>query len=293
MTQSSVMNKYYIQTILGKGAFGEVYSASRMKDNKSVAVKVEKKDITISRLSIEYEIYKKLIERGVRYGIPKIYEMIDAENFNLLVMERLGKNLEELFNENNKKFCIDTVLYLSLYIVSLIEILHKAGFIHRDIKPSNFMVGFNDPSKLYIVDFGLSKEFITKTGNHIPQQFKRSMIGTARYSSINMHLGIEPSRRDDLEAIGYMLIFLFQGKLPWQGIKGTSKKSFFEKIGDTKLSTKYEDLCRDMPKCYIDYLKYCRSLTFAQTPDYTYLKTLFAKEIKQGNHQCKFEWIKN
>lgn len=294
MTQKqSVMNKYYIQTILGKGAFGEVYLASRIKDNKTVAVKVEKKDISVSRLTIEYEIYKKLIERGMNYGIPKIYEIIDTENFKLMTMELLGKNLEELFNINQKKFSIETVLYLGIHIIDLLENLHKSGFIHRDIKPSNFMVGYNEPSKIYMVDFGLSKEYICKNGEHIAQTFKKSIIGTARYSSINMHHGFEPSRRDDLESVGYMLVFFFHGKLPWQGIKGTSKKSFFEKIGDMKLSTKYEQLCFDMPKCFVKYLDYCRNLGFTQTPDYHYLKMLFAKEIKINNYQFKYDWVKN
>ena len=287
----NVMDKYFIQSILGKGAFGEVYMATNLSTDKKVAIKVEKKTLNTSRLMIEYNIYKQLIVSGFIDGIPRIYEMIETPNYNLMTMELLGKTLDDLFIQYNKKFSISSVSYLGFHMISLLEQLHKAGFVHRDIKPSNFLIGYSNKQKIYLADFGLSKEYLTKTGNHIKQTFNRSMIGTARYTSINMHLGIEPSRRDDLESIGYMLIYFFHGVLPWQGLKSPTKKSFFEKIGGVKLSTNIDKLCSDMPQCFAEYIKYCRNLQFSDTPDYTYMKKLFANTIYQNKYNCNYEWM--
>lgn len=289
-TPSCVMNKYFIQKVLGKGAFGIVYLATRLKDNLLVAIKVEKKDTSISRLVIEYNIYKKLISGGFIDGIPRIYDMLETQNYNMMTMELLGQTLDDLHNHYDKKFSISSVLYIGINVINLMEKLHSVGFIHRDIKPSNFLIGYKKPQKIYLADFGLSKEYI-KNNEHIRQAFKKSMIGTARYSSINMHLGIEPSRRDDLESIGYMLIYFHVGKLPWQGLKGTSKKTFFEKIGDVKLSISLDQLCSDVPTCFMDYIKYCRNLQFAETPNYYYLKKLFFDEINKNNYVCQYEWL--
>lgn len=290
MSHNNLMSKFYLQKIIGKGAFGVVYLATRIKDGILVAIKIEKKDSTTLKLFDEYKIYKKIISRGFIHGIPHIYEMIETQNYNMLTMELLGKTLDDLHNDANKQFSISTSLYIGLDILRLIKNLHMARFIHRDIKPSNFLIGHDNAQKIYLADFGLSKEYMNRHQVHIRQTFKKSMIGTARYSSINMHMGIEPSRRDDLESIGYMLIYFCRGVLPWQGLKCTSKKTFFEKIGDVKLSTSAEKLCENLPNCFVDYIKYCRNLQFAETPDYIHLENLFINEIIKNKYNKRYEW---
>lgn len=101
------------------------------------------------------------------------------------------------------------------------------------------------------------------------------MTGTARYASINAHLGNELSRRDDLEAIGYMLIYLLKGSLPWQGLGGKNKADKYNLIRDKKVSTTIENLCKGIPNEFVEYLKICRGMKFEETPNYELLKQIF------------------
>ena len=220
-----------------------------------------------------------------------MYELLQTDEYNILIMELLGgMNLDDLFDRVDKKFSIPTVLYLGVEIVKLIAGLHKSGYIHRDIKPNNFLIGIKNKQKIYLTDFGLSKKYLVG-GKHFNETFNHGLVGTARYSSINMHMGFEPARRDDLESIGYMLVYFTKGKLPWQGL-AKDKKNFVDKIFDVKLSTKLETLCKDLPKCFIEYLKYCKELKFDDTPNYDYLIGLFQDEITKNNYICEYEWIK-
>jgi serine/threonine protein kinase len=280
---------------LGEGSFGEVYLA-QTKKGKKVAAKVEEKKGS-SRLQEEYNIYKKLKQNENCEGIPKIYKFIDTPQFNILVMQLLGKSLDELFNENGKKFDIGTTLKLGVDIITVLEGIHNAGFIHRDIKPNNFMIGHgSDYDKLYVIDFGLSKQYMIKN-KHIALREERSLVGTARYTSINVHMGIEPSRRDDLESVGYMLVYFLLGSLPWQGLKKRSedkkqdKKDKYQLIGDKKMCTSPKMLCKGLPHCFEQYLIYCQNLNFDEEPDYDYMRSLFEQSSEDTNNDLNYFWV--
>jgi casein kinase 1 len=179
-------------------------------------------------------------------------------------------------------------------MVNRIEYVHAKNFIHRDIKPDNFLIGTGrKANQVHIIDFGLSKKYRDpRTQQHIPYREGKSLTGTARYASINTHLGIEQSRRDDLEAVGYVLMYFNRGALPWQGLKAQQKKDKYEKIMEKKISTPIEDLCRHYPTEFVTFLSYCRSLRFEDRPDYAYvrrlMKDLFFRESFQ--YDFAFDW---
>merc|ERR1739848_788636 len=152
---------------------------------------------------------------------------------------------------------------------------HAKNFIHRDIKPDNFLIGLGKKAnQVHIIDFGLAKKYRDqKTQQHIPYREGKSLTGTARYASVNMHLGIEQSRRDDLEAVGYVLMYFNRGSLPWQGLRANSKKEKYEK---------------HFPAEFVTYLNYCRSLRFQDRPDYAYLRRILKDLFFRENFQYDF-----
>lgn len=132
-----------------------------------------------------------------------------------------------------------------------------------------------------------------KTGLHIPYIDGKSLTGTARYASINTHLGIEQSRRDDLESLGYVLIYFLRGELPWQGMKARTMKEKYEKIMEKKISSPIETLCKGFPDEFASFINYTRDLKFDDRPDYSYLrrllKTIAEREQIQMDHA--FDWV--
>jgi casein kinase 1 len=168
--------------------------------------------------------------------------------------------------------------------LSRVEFVHSKSFIHRDIKPDNFLMGLGKrANQVHIIDFGLAKKYRDpKTHIHIPYRENKNLTGTARYASINTHLGIEQSRRDDIESLGYVMMYFLRGSLPWQGLKAATKKQKYEKISEKKMVTAIEILCRGFPSEFVTYFQYCRSLRFDDKPDYSYLRKqlrdLFTRE---------------
>ena len=274
-------DNYKLIKKIGSGSFGEVY-LTRDKEGNEYAAKIEEKTQK-NRLKAEYSIYKKVLNNKQITGIPKVYNYIETTQYNILVMELLGQSLENIFDDNQREFNLSTILKLGIDMINIIERFHSKGFIHRDIKPNNFLFNYSKPyTTLYLMDFGLSKQFV-QNGEHIGIKFDRSLIGTARYASLNIHWGIEPSRRDDLESIGYVLIYLAKGRLPWQGLKADKNKTQIEKIGEKKLVVTTEKLCDKLPKSFEKYMDYCKKLKFEEKPDYNYLRGLFETEAKDKN----------
>lgn len=179
-------------------------------------------------------------------------------------------------------------------MIRCLEQLHSKHFIHRDIKPENFMMGLNKKAtSVFLIDFGLSKRFRDPaTGLHIQYRDHKSFTGTARYASINTHMGAEQSRRDDLESVGHLLIYLLKGILPWQNLQAANKKEKYEKILQKKAGTPIEKLCQDLPPEFASYLEYCRKMKFNERPDYAFIlrsfKDLF---IRQGYfYDMVYDW---
>jgi len=274
---------YKMLSQIGAGSFGSVW---RIMDKKSLieyAVKIEEKS-SKTRLKYEYNIYKKLMNNGVYDGIPKIKKYFETSKNCYLIMELLGDSLDKILDETPLLFDHGFVMYLGIKIIGLLQKIHDVGYLHRDIKPNNFLT--NGKNDMYIMDFGLSKKYINDQGEHIKMRTGCSLVGTARYSSVHIHNGFEPSRRDDLESVGYMLIYLVKKRLPWQGLKKKGEDQI-RVIGECKMRTPLNELCSGLPCCFEMYIDYCRKLNFEETPNYDYLKQLFVDCAKMSKINLK------
>jgi len=170
--------------------------------------------------------------------------------------------------------------------------LRRIEYLHRDIKPDNFLMGLKKRQHVvHLIDFGLAKKYCNpKTMQHIPYRENKQLTGTARYASINTHIGIEQSRRDDLESIGYVLLYFRNGYLPWQGLKAQTKSEKYSRITDCKMLTSTQKLTEGFPEEFRIYLEYCRSLGFTDQPDYAYLRQLFRNCFRKLGYVYDFGW---
>ncbi|XP_003742771.1 casein kinase I isoform X2 [Galendromus occidentalis] len=286
-----VGGKYRLVRKIGSGSFGDIYLGLNITNGEEVAVKLESIKARHPQLLYESKLYK-LLQGGI--GIPHIRWYGSEKEYNLLVMDLLGPSLEDLFNFCSRRFTMKTVLMLADQMIGRIEFVHSKNFIHRDIKPDNFLMGIGRHcNKLFLIDFGLSKKYRdSKSRQHIPYREDKNLTGTARYASINAHLGIEQSRRDDMESLGYVLMYFNRGSLPWQGLKAATKKQKYEKISEKKMGTPIELLTKGYPAEFAMYLNYCRGLRFEEAPDYMYLRQLFRILFRTLNHQYDyiFDW---
>ena len=285
-----IFGKFQITRIIAITSLSTVYLAKCLKEkNKYVAIKIQGINSLVSQL--EREAYLQYYLRGI--GIPKVISFGKIGKFNVLVQTLLGKSIDKLFNANNnyaskmKDLCM-----AAIQIIDRIEFIHSKNIVHQDIKPENFLVGNPDSSLIYIIDFGLCKKYrSSRTGRHIIFSKNKKFIGTFEYCSIHTMKGIELTRRDDMESIGYMLIYLITGTLPWFGIEGPYSERY-EKVYKIKANISNEDLCKGLPIEFCKYMKYVKSLKFEEDPDYDYLRRLFFSILykMKDRFDLNFSW---
>lgn len=286
-----VGGKFKLGRKIGSGSFGELHLGINIQNGEEVAVKLEPVKTRHPQLHYESKLYM-LLQGGT--GVPHLKWFGVEGDYSIMVIDLLGPSLEDLFNYCNRKFTLKTVLMLADQLISRVEYMHSRGFLHRDIKPDNFLMGLGrKANQVYIIDYGLAKKYRDlQTHKHIPYRENKNLTGTARYASVNTHLGVEQSRRDDLESLGYVLMYFLRGSLPWQGLKAGTKKQKYDKISEKKMLTPIEVLCKSYPTEFTSFFHYCRSLRFEDKPDYSYLKRLFRDLFIREGYQFDyvFDW---
>ena len=280
-----LFEKYLLVKKLGEGSFGCIYSAK--ENNNWYAIKFENKNKGQNLL--ENEAYIMSYLNGPR--IPAVKSFGYSGDYNVLIMELMGKSLEDLFeNLPNKKMTVRCVCNLGYQMIEIMEYIHNKHIIHRDIKPDNFVMGKGDKKKyLFLLDFGLSKKYRSSTSlKHYPLIKRKKLTGTARYASINALNGVTQSRRDDLEAIGYVLMYFLKGRLPWQGLINKNKDERYLRIMEVKRDTTPEELCKGFPIEFERYISYTRNLDYEEEPDYELLKNLFLTVLKDEGYNLDY-----
>ncbi|KAG2102491.1 kinase-like domain-containing protein [Suillus discolor] len=266
-----VDGRFRLGDVLGSGSYAVVYLARNIITDDSVALKLETVVNDSSSVECEYHILKQL-EGGL--GIPRTLWFGRESVYHALVLERLGPSLHQLFLANNQKFGLLDVVNIGDQLLSRLEYIHSHNYVHGDIKPQNVLVGLrNLRHTTFIIDFGITKTYWnTTTSDHVPFRHGRRLSGTPAFASINTHLGVEPGRRDDLESLTYMLIYLLCGSLPW--LTSDDEKLPTSTILKRKAHATIADICHGIPVEFVTFLIYTHSLAFAEDPDYDHLRSL-------------------
>jgi len=266
--------KYELDKKLGAGCFGEVWRGKDTTTGDQVAVKFEDLSGHALQLEHEVEVLKAMEVPTQPQGFTKCFYAGREGRFYCMVIDILGKSVEERLSERQNRFKVTTAVLIAEQVLRRIEYLHSKCIIHRDIKPENFMFGIGDKiHHIYLIDFGLSKKYYDS--KHLPMRMKLSLTGTARYASINAHKGVEQSRRDDLEAIGHMLIYFLRGSLPWSGLDAKTQEEKYRRICEKKISTNLDQLCVGFPDAFKTFLKTAREMEFKERPNYKNLRKMF------------------
>jgi serine/threonine protein kinase len=281
-------SKYRAIRKLGEGSFGKVYKAEYK--GEYYALKFESRSEGQSLLENEATIMSYL--KGP--NIPSIKSFGYNNDYNILVMELMGKSLEDIFNAKNK-FSVKTTAMLGYQMLNVLQFIHDRHIIHRDIKPDNFVMGCEEKNAiLYLLDFGLAKKYrSSKTLIQYPYIKRKKLTGTARYASIHALEEMEQSRRDDLESAGYVLMYFLRGSLPWQGLRIKTKEDRYKKILEKKKETTSEVLCKNFPEEFKYYVEYTKNLGYTEDPDYDKLRNNFLYLVREKmgeNFDFIYDW---
>jgi len=265
----NINNKYKILEKIGQGSFGSIYKGENIRTKELVAIKVEPIINNTKLLKNESIIYQYLINDK---GIPNV-KWFGKDNSNYyMVINLLGDSLQEL-KDRKITFSLKLVLQIGIQVILLLKSIHDKGLIHRDIKPDNFLIGLGNKNKqIYLIDFGFCKTFLNNDNKHIEIKKTNNLIGTTNFASVNAHDFNELSRRDDLESLGYMLVYFYLGNLIW--------KDYFD---NEIIKVMKNHVINDgkIPKILIKYFEIIKCLEFKETPNYELLINIFKNELKE------------
>eukprot|EP00906_Rhabdomonas_costata_P033544 RCo047263 len=299
---ASLGGRFRVLYKIGGGGFGIVLEGKDMQTGDTVAVKVEFSNPN-SHALLQYEAricegfsrLNRTTGKPEKYeeGFPLFYSFGTQNNISYIAMEKLGPNLDTLLKYCVPCLSLKTVLILAEQALARVERFHSKGLVHRDIKPHNFTMGWGKRgSVVYLIDFGLAARYCTNDHEHIHFATGKGMIGTPWFCSINAHDGNELSRRDDLESLFYVLVYLLRGSLPWQKIRASGPDEQNALIREQKVGPPIKALLRDLPQEFVSFYNYVRSLGFKKKPNYVQIQKLFERlfEKKGFVRDGRFDW---
>ena len=292
-----IANKFKLIKKIGEGSFGKTFIASYVSHNDTIShndnshldndyddnnsinsvdkeERFNKINVTIAikimakkhmkLLENEVSVYEKI--KGVNH-VPSLYDYGSDDRFNYIAMELLGKSLEDIRKNNEEQLPMKVIIHFGLQMLKIVKDIHDIGIVHCDLKPSNFLIknNKNNITEVYLIDYGLAKCFIDDKQRHYGLKTNETIIGTHRYMSVNTHQGFSQSRRDDLESLGYILMFLYHGKLPWQ--HETSLSAVIKQKQEFAW-------CNDTIGEFVLFINYCKNLSFTDKPNYIYLQNI-------------------
>ncbi|KAF7302416.1 Kinase-like protein [Mycena chlorophos] len=287
--------RYRLGESIGSGTYGEVYTAVDVLCGEEVAIKTERVDALETTLEKEFAVYKA-VSGGE--GVPDIKWFGIDGDYRALVLDLLGPSLSQYFHQSERKmFSLKTVILLADQMITRIEHVHSRGLVHHDIKPGNFVMGLGQhASQVYIIDFGSSTPFRDpETLAHIPYSEdtrEEALTRNFRYGSINSHLGVMRTRRDDLEGLAYVWVYWLRGTLPWFGLRAQKISMRRGRILAKMRSFPVKRLTHSLPDEFAEYIEYTRALGFDEQPDYAYLRRLFRDvAAREGfEYDGVFDW---
>ena len=280
---------------IGSGRFANIFKGRNSESGQELAIKVKKQQFDDSHhLSNEASMYKIFLgDELSKQFLPEIYFLSE----DCIAMEMLGPNLEDLLTKCKGKFSLKTVLMLAEQMINILEYVHSKNVVHVDVSTNNFVLGLGKKSRnLFLIDFGMATSFVDEKGDHIPYSENHFLRGTYMFSSLYNNFGFEHGRREDMVSLGYILLYLLTGTLPWEDLINENPKYKYLRCDVATLKNQFRKNLRtyDYPQEFIIYMEYNQSLYFEEKPDYDYLRKIFKElSIKMGYEKEKdfiYDW---
>ncbi len=281
ITKRLILGNWGLGELIGKGAFGSVYEAiplTKMKNDKiqSFVIKVVEVGKTKQQKRIADTLYHEFVLHNTILHQTEFVPRVPLKGYGednkmrYLVMERLGKTFEDKLKSDGP-ISDEEAVHIGLQLLSFFEFLHSKGRVYVDVKPENFLYAINNDSKVYCTDFGLVESYLLM--NKHKQKVKGSVIGTPTYLSLDCHNGFTHARKDDIESLLYVLIYMMKGCLPWQNAKSDDEAI------DIKQKTTMRELCKSIDPKWGCIVQHIRKTEFSCEPDYRFIRNAMTNQV--------------